>query len=157
MRLRHRCLTTVAACFFFRSLVTCFLPSVPPLASQPVRLKRRDHALHWLAATGFAPAADASPSDAACIREAAKALSQKDPVLAPSLLRLAFHDAATRRPGDARSQGPNGSIRFELLRDENYGPPMKAALAAVEEIVQRCQVTWADAAGLALACFACVT
>ena len=58
---------------------------------------------------------------------------------------LAFHDAATRRQGDSRRQGPNGSIRFELMGDENYGPSMAAALAAVENIVQRCRVSWADA------------
>ena len=72
------------------------------------------------------------------------AVARQDPVLAPSLLRLAFHDAATRRQGE-NGQGPNGSIRFELTRDENFGPSMTAALAVVEGIVQRCKVSWADA------------
>ena len=106
---------------------------------------RREIALHWLVAAGSTPAAAASPNDAVCIREAAKSLSLQDPVLAPSLLRLAFHDAATRRGGDTQRQGPNGSIRFELSRDENYGPSMKAGISALESIVQRCKVSWADA------------
>ncbi|CAE7313245.1 APX3 [Symbiodinium sp. CCMP2592] len=132
---------TVALCLVcLREVTRCFLTSSPSPG-----LRRRDHALHWLVATGFAPAAEAFEGDAACIREAARMQTLQDPVLAPSLLRLAFHDAATRRQGDSRRQGPNGSIRFELMRDENYGPSMAAALAAVENIVQRCRVSWADA------------
>ena len=132
---------TVALCLVCsREVTRCFLTSSPSPG-----LRRRDHALHWLVATGFAPAAEAFEGDAACIREAARMQTLQDPVLAPSLLRLAFHDAATRRQGDSRRQGPNGSIRFELMRDENYGPSMAAALAAVENIVQRCRVSWADA------------
>lgn len=139
----QRChgVVAVALCLCcLRGLTRCFLTSTPCPG-----LRRRDHTLHWLVATGFAPAAEAFEGDAACIREAARTQTLQDPVLAPSLLRLAFHDAATRRPGDSRRQGPNGSIRFELMRDENYGPSMAAALAAVESIVQRCKVSWADA------------
>lgn len=68
--------------------------------------------------------------------------AQRDPDSAPSFLRLAFHDAATKR---SDGQGPNGSIRFELTRNESIGPSLRQALQFIEEIVGKCQVSWADA------------
>ena len=79
------------------------------------------------------------------VRSMAAAAVERDPEAAPAFLRLAFHDAATRR-GDG--QGPNGSIRFELMRNENVGPSLRRALLAVEQMVKAFGVSWADAIAL---------
>ncbi|CAJ1448432.1 unnamed protein product [Effrenium voratum] len=104
----------------------------------------------WLCASLTIPEAAAPrPAIAAelkaaapCVRQKVLALAAARPELAPALLRLAFHDAATWRKG---RDGPNGSIRFELARNENVGPSLRAALQQVSTIVDSCQVSWADA------------
>lgn len=70
----------------------------------------------------------------------------REPGLAASLLRLAFHDAAARRQGRG---GANGSIRFELARSENVGPSLRAALRVAESAALRCRVSLADAVAVA--------
>ncbi|KAL7524183.1 hypothetical protein ACHAXR_000467, partial [Thalassiosira sp. AJA248-18] len=59
-----------------------------------------------------------------------------DPAMAGSLLRLAFHDAATREQSsddsDTFTGGPNGSIRYEVSWSENRG--ISRPLKVVESI-----------------------
>mmetsp|Transcript_9272 Transcript_9272/g.19563 ORF Transcript_9272/g.19563 Transcript_9272/m.19563 type:complete len:370 (+) Transcript_9272:146-1255(+) len=64
---------------------------------------------------------------------------KEDPAMAGSLLRLAFHDAATREERTERNNagyftgGPNGSIQYELLWNENRG------ISRPLEVVQKIQ------------------
>ncbi|KAL9188430.1 hypothetical protein ACHAXT_006808 [Thalassiosira profunda] len=68
------------------------------------------------------------------VRRAVASHLRADPTLAGPLLRLAFHDAATREKIDAETftGGPNGSIRYEVGWSENRG--ISRPLAAVEGI-----------------------
>jgi catalase (peroxidase I) len=66
-------------------------------------------------------------------------LVRTDPSLAGPLLRLAFHDAATRASDDSNNNnnigGPNGSIRYEVPRPENRG--IGKPLALVQGIIMK--------------------
>eukprot|EP00933_Yihiella_yeosuensis_P074012 TRINITY_DN82829_c0_g1_i1.p1 TRINITY_DN82829_c0_g1~~TRINITY_DN82829_c0_g1_i1.p1 ORF type:complete len:376 (-),score=59.57 TRINITY_DN82829_c0_g1_i1:132-1259(-) len=84
-----------------------------------------------------------STSGGLCARDLALKSASSDPVIAPALLRLAFHDAGTRR--NRGEGGPNGSVRFELSREENEGPSLRKALEIVRGLVEKCKVSWADA------------
>lgn len=72
-------------------------------------------------------------------QEVAKYL-RDDPTLAGPLLRLAFHDAATREEYDSTNEkhstsftgGPNGSVRYELEWSENRG--LGRPLKVVEQL-----------------------
>lgn len=72
-------------------------------------------------------------------QEVAKYL-RDDPTLAGPLLRLAFHDAATREEYDGTNEeygpsftgGPNGSVRYELEWSENRG--LGRPLKVVEQL-----------------------
>ena len=56
------------------------------------------------------------------VREKTSAYMTSDPSMAGPLLRLAFHDGATREQiGSTFTGGPNGSIRYELQWNENRG------------------------------------
>ena len=124
----------LSCCWFSQMLLLFTWPSVS-----------RRHLLLAAASTAATPSrskAVEQTSDVQCIRDMAIKNALRDPESAPSFLRLAFHDAATKR---SDAQGPNGSIRFELMRNENIGPSMRQALQFIEQIVQNCQVSWADA------------
>ncbi len=67
---------------------------------------------------------------------------KEDPAMAGSLLRLAFHDAATREERTKSHNnfkdftgGPNGSIQYELLWNENRG--ISRPLEVVQKIQDR--------------------
>jgi len=66
------------------------------------------------------------------IRNKLNSYLDKDPSLAGPLLRLAFHDAASR---DEDRGGPNGSIRYELERIENRG--LARPFKVVDEIASQ--------------------
>jgi len=72
------------------------------------------------------------------VRQATTAILQKDPTLAGPLLRLAFHDGATREQlsDDLEDStfvgGSNGSIKYELDWSENRG--ISRPLQVVEDI-----------------------
>ncbi|CAK9080002.1 unnamed protein product [Durusdinium trenchii] len=119
-----------------RRLLASFLGLSTPVS---VAANARPDATDWAGAFAAKNAANAADG---CIRSIAKKYVEMMPDSAPSFLRLAFHDAATKR-GDG--QGPNGSIRFELERNENLGPSLQRALRAIEEMVNMCHVSWADA------------
>ena len=62
-------------------------------------------------------------------------IREKDPTLAGSILRLAFHDAAVRSvASNPNIGGPDGSIRYELDWSENRG--LKRPLDVVNGIYQ---------------------
>lgn len=124
------------------------------LTSRHGQLSRRELTRSGLVVLGEAMAMQLKPSSAVtmqmseaekCVRAGVLEIIKADSLIGPSLLRLAFHDAATRRRGDGKSQGPNGSIRFELARNENVGPSLKSALDSLQSVVGRCSVSWADA------------
>lgn len=88
------------------------------------------------------------------VRQATSSLLRTDPTLAGPLLRLAFHDGATREQisdGPDNSEfvgGPNGSIRYELDWSENRG--ISRPLEAVEEIYSNIEgLSFADCIALA--------
>eukprot|EP00884_Botryococcus_braunii_P020293 jgi/Botrbrau1/6948/Bobra.0215s0025.1 len=64
---------------------------------------------------------------------------------APTLLRLAFHDAGTHRWA-TRDGGANGSLAFELKRPENKG--LARGWRVLEDVMSRLQKTSPAAAGL---------
>jgi hypothetical protein len=75
------------------------------------------------------------------VREGVRRLVSKDPKIAASLLRLAFHDAIARDT-ELRSGGANGSIRFELDRRANYG--LSRPIEALAKIQTASGLSWAD-------------
>lgn len=76
------------------------------------------------------PRASSYQQEATLFRKNIHELVSKDPALAGQLVRLAFHDAATRdvMGNHLAVGGPNGSIQYELERSENRGlaKPLKA-------------------------------
>ena len=78
------------------------------------------------------------------VREAATSAVRSDPTLAGPLLRLAFHDAATRedvlyfRGGRGFTGGPNGSVRYELDWPENRG--LSRPLSAITDVIYEASV-----------------
>ena len=77
-----------------------------------------------------------------------------DPTLAGPLLRLAFHDAATREACDDNDDvsftgGANGSIRYELEWSENRG--LQRPLKVVEQLHNKVEgyLSLADTVALA--------
>ena len=76
-----------------------------------------------------------------------------DPTLAGPLLRLAFHDAATREAdgdiNDLFTGGPNGSIQYELEWSENRG--LSRPLQVVQQIYGKVEsyISLADTIALA--------
>eukprot|EP00434_Breviolum_minutum_P007319 symbB.v1.2.006460.t1/scaffold325.1/size228936/5 len=168
--LMRRAAFMLSCCWFSQMLLLFTWPSVS-----------RRHLVLAAASTAATPSrskAVEQTSDVQCIRDMAIKNALRDPESAPSFLRLAFHDAATKRsdaqgpPLNSKSAIPptllvwvlwlllsssstwlwlwlllplNGSIRFELMRNENIGPSMRQALQFIEQIVQNCQVSWADA------------
>ena len=72
------------------------------------------------------------------VRQATSSFLRDDPTLAGGLLRLAFHDAATREQVESSSDtftgGSNGSIRYEVDWGENRG--IKRSLQVVESIYE---------------------
>jgi len=121
------------------SMPRCMATATVGLAP-PLRRQRREFLVGALAAAPL-PARAGSKRSTDCVREAALTAS-RDPDTAAALLRLAFHDAVTRK---GRRGGPNGSVRYELSRSENLGPTLEAAVRALEPVVRQCQVSWADA------------
>ena len=91
------------------------------------------------------------------VRQATTAILQKDPTLAGPLLRLAFHDGATREQlssddldnnSSSFVGGPNGSIRYEVDWSENRG--ISRPLQAMEEIHSNIdRLSFADCIALA--------
>ena len=88
------------------------------------------------------------------VRQATTAILQEDPTLAGPLLRLAFHDGATREQlsDDLNNSlfvgGPNGSIKYEKDWMENRG--ISRPLQAVEEIHSNIEgLSFADCIALA--------
>jgi len=84
-------------------------------------------------------------SGGSCIHAGVFAAVKANPAVAASLLRLAFHDAATGRGG----RGANGSVKFELERTENVGPSLRLAVDTLRPLVHQCGVGWADAIAVA--------
>ena len=70
------------------------------------------------------------------VRKAMSDYLNGDPTIAGGMLRLAFHDAATREcdESDAFTGGPNGSIKYEVSWTENRG--IARPLAVVESIYE---------------------
>ena len=91
-------------------------------------------------------AVDDLPKGEAGIREGVRRLVEKDPKIAASLLRLAFHDAIARDT-ETREGGANGSIRYELGRRVNYG--LSRPLDALAPIQAASGLTWSDTIALA--------
>jgi len=91
------------------------------------------------------------------IRRATSGYLNDDPTLAGSLLRLAFHDAATREQeesSDGRSiftGGPNGSIKYEVSWSENRGiaRPLKVVESIHQDIGEYMGMSLADCIALA--------
>jgi hypothetical protein len=88
------------------------------------------------------------------VRQATTTILQKDPTLAGPLLRLAFHDGATREQlsddlEDLRFVGgPNGSIKYEIDWSENRG--ISRPLQVVEDIHSNIEgLSFADCIALA--------
>ena len=88
------------------------------------------------------------------VRQATSSILQTDPTLAGPLLRLAFHDGATREQlsddldNSVFVGGPNGSIKYELDWNENRG--ITRPLQAVEEIYSNIEgLSLADCIALA--------
>ena len=83
------------------------------------------------------------------VREKTSAYLTSNPSMAGSLLRLAFHDGATREQnGRTFTGGPNGSIRYELPWNENRG--ISKPLEVVNEIYNDvgAQLSYADCIAL---------
>ena len=83
------------------------------------------------------------------VREKTSAYMTSDPSMAGSLLRLAFHDGATREKiGSTFIGGPNGSIRYELQWNENRG--ISKPLEVVDNIYNYIgmQLSYADCIAL---------
>lgn len=88
------------------------------------------------------------------VRQATSTMLRTDPTLAGPLLRLAFHDGATREQisddpdNSVFVGGPNGSIRYEVDWNENRG--ISRPLKAVEEIYSNIEgLSFADCIALA--------
>ena len=91
------------------------------------------------------------------VREEVAKYLRDDPTLAGPLLRLAFHDAATREACDDEidqakisfTGGPNGSIRYELEWSENRG--LGRPLKVVEQLHEKVEgyISLADTIALA--------
>ena len=92
---------------------------------------------------------------ASLVRRATSDYLSGDPAMAGSLLRLAFHDAATREQWSddpaAFIGGPNASIRYEVDWSENRGiaRPLKVVQGIYEEIGNDMGFSFADCIALA--------
>ncbi len=82
--------------------------------------------------------------DSQQLRQEINALVIQDCSLAGQLVRLAFHDAATR---DGSVGGPNGSISFELERSENRG--LAKPFRLLQEYRKESPLSLADSIALA--------
>lgn len=87
------------------------------------------------------------------VRKATSDYLSEDPSMAGSLLRLAFHDAATRESKDSDGSftgGPNGSIRYEVSWSENRGisRPLKVVESIYEDIGKYLDLSFADCIAL---------
>ena len=91
-------------------------------------------------------ALDDLPMGEVGVREGVRRLISKDPKIAASLLRLAFHDAIARDT-EIGEGGANGSIRFELGRRVNYG--LQRPITALGPIQAVSGLTWADTIAVA--------
>ena len=108
-----------------------------------------------------------SSSSSSLVRQTTSSyLRDVDPTLAGPLLRLAFHDATTREKLDDKtfSGGPNGSIRYETLWQENRGisRPLKVVESIYSEVgeclsfadcISLCGAQAVESAGKSLYCF----
>jgi len=80
------------------------------------------------------------------VRRAVSDLVSKDYKTAGALLRLAFHDAISRDT-ESGEGGANGSILWELGRQENYG--LYGAVDVLEPIHSMGGLSWADTIAVA--------
>lgn len=65
----------------------------------------------------------------------------RDPTIAGTLLRLAFHDSFTMDPATRRG-GANGSIRLETARGENFG--LARAVDVLRPLQELTALSWGD-------------
>lgn len=70
----------------------------------------------------------------------------KDPTIAATLLRLAFHDSFTFDVSSGKG-GANGSIRLETARGENFG--LQRAVDVLRPIQAQTGLGWGDAVAVA--------
>jgi len=87
------------------------------------------------------------------IRQAASSYLREDPTLAGQLLRLAFHDAATREQQESRDEfsgGPNASIRYEVSWSENraISRPLKVVECIYNDVGKYMGLSFADCIAL---------
>lgn len=83
---------------------------------------------------------------AAKTRAMVRALVKRDPTMAATLLRLAFHDTFTFDIVSGKG-GANGSIRLETGRGENFG--LERAVKALEPIQAETGLSWGDVVAVA--------
>lgn len=86
------------------------------------------------------------------VREATSECLHGQPSMAGSLLRLAFHDGATREPIDdvSFSGGPNASIRYEIEWSENRGisKPLEVIETIYHDLGNDAELSFADCISL---------